>query len=763
MKPTTTDFTRLAWSAALGGLLPVLACAQTTSPPGREADDTILLSPFSVDASADDGYYATNSVSGTRTRTELINLPLSMQVFTDQFIRDIGATNLIDVVKYASGVTVGTGQATNDGDNTSFTLRGQVSFVPMRNGFRRLRLVDAANIERVEILKGPASLLYGQLNPGGNVNYITKRPLPSREFASFTAQVGSYEFYRGVADLNQVLVPDKLAMRLVSSYEDSESIIARYHNITQVVNPSATWWIRPETTLTVEFERSTRKINAPKSGLPFHARQYFLDADYPIDRSWNTHTSADYHDTTMTAMTGEFIHRFAPWLLLRANVTKNIWSEEVKRNGSNVNIQSDASGNPTHILNTRTIGYGKRGSWDQWKQFEFVNNFSWGGIDVQNIVGYQHEALEFRQNLATTQTAPSTGVQWNLRDPSTWILTNLTEEDTARASTTGLFSTNVTKSYYFANQLSFLEGKVRTLAGVRYDKFRVFSYNPGTGIRAESEAEPAKIPQVGVLYKPWNGVSVYATYSESFLPVFNTGRRADGTFFSPGPQSGKGYDLGIKWERADSKIAGSAAIYHVENTDIVRFLPQVTIPGPNGPETFAPMEQSGTDASEGFELDLRARPLARTQLMLSYAYTDAWVKSDTSANTRVVLPSGEVYYTRTGHWLSNSPKHTFSGWIRHDLGGVGRLSSSWVMGGWIYVTERAFTEAYNIIGGVPTPPPNMEGYATFDLGVGGRVSLFEHDFDVTLQGKNIFDKLYMENRFHFGAPRTVMLSISTRF
>src|SRR5690606_19838257 len=120
----------------------------------------------------DDGYYATDSVSGTRTRTELINLPLSMTVFNDALIKDLGANNLIDVVSYASGVSIGSGQATSEGDDTSFTLRGMVGFVPMRIGFRRLRVAGAPNIDRVEILKGPASMLYGQLNPGGSVNYI---------------------------------------------------------------------------------------------------------------------------------------------------------------------------------------------------------------------------------------------------------------------------------------------------------------------------------------------------------------------------------------------------------------------------------------------------------------------------------------------------------------------------------------------------------------------------------------------------------------
>lgn len=771
MKPTHTS---LRWRTLLAGvaLLPATTFGQS-APAGTSSStqssgasggtgEAIVLSPFAVSSEADEGYYASASVSGTRTRTELENLPLSMQVFTDQFIRDVGARDLIDVLVFGSGISVGSGQATNDGDNTSVTIRGQVSFVPMRNGFRRLRTVAAANIDRVEIIKGPASLLYGQLNPGGNMNYITKRPQPTRRIAEVSATVGSYEYYRGTGDFNVPIIPKKLALRLTGSYEDSQSIVARYNNITDLINPSLTWWIRPDTSLTVEYERTRRHINAPKSGIPFHPRVRFNDAGYAVDRTWNTHTSQDYTDTDMTTRTAEFVHRFAPSLLLRANVTKSVWYDDVKRNGSNINIVSDAAGNPTDLLPVRTIGFGRRGSWDQWKQFELVNNFTWRGIEAQNIVGYQHEILEFRQVLATTQAAPSTGVQWNLRNPATWNLTNLMPSDTAVGGGTGTFSTNVTHSYYFANQLSFLEGRLRTLAGLRYDKFRVFSFVPNANPqRAESRAEPAKIPQAGVLFKLNRQLSLYATYSESFLPVFNSGRRPDGTFFSPGPQSGKGMDLGVKWQMFNGRLSGTAAVFRVDNTDIVRFLPSVTVQTPTGPETFSPLEQSGTDRSEGFELDGIFRVSKATQLTFSYSYTDAWVKSDNAA--RATLPGGVVYFTRTEHWLQNAPRHTATTYLRHEFGAFAGFKNTWVTGGGRYYSDRVFTETYNVIAGVPTPPPVYPSYAVFNLGVGGRFTLGGRDYDVSVQAKNIFDRVYLENRFHYGLPRTIEATFVARF
>jgi len=737
------------------------AFAQPAPDPALKEKDAIILSPFTVTSENDQGYYAPDGVAGTRTRTELINLPLSMTVFTEEFIKDIGARDLIDVVAYASGVSVGTGQATNEGDNTSFTLRGQVSFVPMRNGFRRLRLVGSANIERVEVLKGPASMLYGQLNPGGSINYLTKRPLPQKNVRNFSVEVGSYELYRSTADVNVPIIPKKLALRLVASYEDFAAIYDNYHNNTSLLNPSLTWWIRPETTLTVEFEQSKRHINGFTASIPYNPTVDFETRPGAITRKFNTRAPGDYNDTDMTATTAEFIHRFNRSLLLRANVTKSVWYEEVRQNGGNINL----TGAGLNLLNRRGIAYTKRGSHDLWRQFELVNNFSFKGVEVQNIAGYQLEALEFRQVLASTQVTPSPLNQWNIYDPSTWVVTELTERDTAPASTTGLWATNVTKSYYFTNQLSFLKGRVRTLAGLRSDEFRVFDFNPGSpaAVKTSQAVSPtARIPQVGVLFKALPTLSFYATYSESFLPVFSSGRNPDGTTFNPKPQSGVGFDLGAKFQLMGGRISGNAAVYQVENTDIVRFLPGVTIIGSTGlSETFSPIEQSGTDRSEGAELDLRLKPAKSTQVSFSYGYTDAWVKSDTSA--RATLPGGAVYFTRTGHWLANSPKHTASSWVRQELGSFGRIKSTYVMGGGRYVTERAMVEAYNIIGGVPTEPPTLEGYAIFDFGAGARFNIGRNTYNIALNVKNVADKNYLENRFRFGAPRTFTLSLRGSF
>ena len=749
-----------AW--LIGSMLATAAWAQTT--PAKTAadldEDVLQLSPFVVRADDNDGYFSNTATAGTRTRTELVNLPISMQVLTEEFLKDIAAIDLIDAVSYTSGVSLSAGQSTNEGDNTSFTLRGQTGFVPMRNGFRRLRLVGSANIDRVEVLKGPSSMLYGQLNPGGSVNFITKRPKPTQNFVNYQLQAGSYDFYRAVLDINTPLIKNKLALRLVTSYEDSDSIVDRFANQTTLINPSLTWWIRPGTSLTVEYEESKRLTNGFSPRLPFNARIDFEDQPAAVTRSFNAAAPGDYNDTEMGVMTAELIHRFTPYLTLRANVTAGTWYENIRANGQNVTL----SGATFNTLPRRGLTHRKRGSDDFWRQGELVNNFTFAGIDVQNIVGYQYETLKFYPDYTGVQVPASPLTQWNVFNPDTWVVTELNESQTVGSASDGFNATNTTRSVYVTNQLSLLDGKLRTLAGFRRDDFFVNDYLPSTGARNRSAAEPATIPQVGAVYKFTPKFSVYANYSESFLPVFSSGRHPDGTQFSPSPQSGKGYDIGLRSSFLQDKVAASVSLFQVDNTDIVRFLQAVTITRPDGLlETFSPIEQSGTDRSEGIEFDFRLKPWKGAQIIATYAYTDAWVLSDRSSNTRVILADGSVFYTRTGHRLANAPEHTASLWGRHDFGKVGKFANLYVMGGARFASEREQTETYVVVAGVASKPWNMDGYLLFDAGFGGRFKLMGRDINATLNVKNVTDETWLANRFRYGEPRTFLFSFSGKF
>lgn len=762
MNRTPKPVTRVAWLVALLGLVPVAPAQETPTATAAE-DDLIVLSPFVVSTNSEEGYYSPQALSGTRTRTALIDLPLNLTVFNENFINDIGARDLVDIVSFSSGVSGGgtAGSDLSNGDTLGFILRGQGGFVPNRNGFRRLRLVDPVTISRVEILKGPSSVLYGQASPGGSVNYITKRPV-QRKIMSSTIRLGSYDFYKASVDVN-VPTPNKnLAVRFVGSIEDSQSWMSRHRNQQTVLYPSMTWWIRPETTLTVEYE-STKRRAEPQSSIPYHP---FLDPQVAgnfgaVDHSFNLRGPHDFQDVTMDAFTVEFVHKFNDNLTFKANWSDVSWEDDVRFNTPTLTIPSQANGDPVNppILAGRGFSRGIRGSWDSYRQVELLNNFEVFGIKVQNLVGYQLGKEKFMQVYAEIAPPVDNTARWNLNDPSTWILTERLVGN-GSATTTGSHARNTVNSGYFVNQLTMFDDKVHTLIGARVDKIRSDGlWNVNSPAPAQSYAEyPSKVsPQVGALYKPVEGLSFFGNYSTSIVNLYTTtGRHPDGTYFNPVPGSGKGYDFGFKTDMYKGKVSGVVSFYTLEERDIVRFLPSVTVNG----ETFSPIAQSGVNSSSGAEVDLMFTPRKGTQIGVGYAYTYSFVESDVGTATTI---AGQRVLTREGHQLAYAPHHQLGANLRHDFGAVGKLDGVFFIANGRWVDERTHTEAWVVRNGALTEPWRLDPYAVVSVGVGGSFKLGRLKCDATLMVKNLLDEDYLSSRNFYGAPRTFEFTLRTTY
>jgi iron complex outermembrane receptor protein len=217
-------------------------------------EDVVIMNPFQVSSAGDVGYVAGNAISATRINTPLNDLPFSITAFTPQFIADTGAESLLDVVSQSAGVK--SGISNNTQGNAAFSVRGFVQS-PQRDGFSSNALtsnyVAAPVIERVEVVKGPASLLYGAIAPGGTVNYITKSAL-ERPSAESHVMLGSYNYYGAVFDENQPLIPGSLLFRIVASYENNEQYYQNVQGHTEVVFPVFKWIISPKATLSLSYQ-----------------------------------------------------------------------------------------------------------------------------------------------------------------------------------------------------------------------------------------------------------------------------------------------------------------------------------------------------------------------------------------------------------------------------------------------------------------------------------------------------------------------------
>ena len=238
-----------------------------SSPTGL-SEEVIALPTFQVSTNQDSGYRASNSVSATRINTAISDLPFAVTAFTSQFISDIDAHDLQDIGRFAAGVTDGSREF-NAGTDV-FSIRGFLQS-PEHDGFYESSTgniyVDPVNIDRVEVVKGAASLLYGAVEPGGIVNYITKRAT-TKPFSQVLVEGGSYKYGRTTIDINQPIIADKLLFRLNAAETNDFEYAEPSKSNTLSVDPTVTWNITPKLSVTLTSQDFYRRESPPAVYLP---------------------------------------------------------------------------------------------------------------------------------------------------------------------------------------------------------------------------------------------------------------------------------------------------------------------------------------------------------------------------------------------------------------------------------------------------------------------------------------------------------------
>ena len=274
---------RLLTALLLIGLaLPPVVRAQTApaAPPAVAAasePEVVKLSPFTVSTEKDNGYLATNVISGSRVDTAIKDLPIAINVITSEFMSDTGATDLRSSLAYSAGIMLTT---QNDLENTAGTfggayglggvnnpqgvtanindvqlkLRGFITNNTLRDGFLRGNSSEAVNIDRIEVVRGPNALLYGTGNFGGVVDYLTKQPMMEQQ-GSATFAYGTYDFMRSTVDVTgPISASNHLAYRLAGAWESSDTNIQYQNNKHYFVAPSFSWNPTPTTSIVADLE-----------------------------------------------------------------------------------------------------------------------------------------------------------------------------------------------------------------------------------------------------------------------------------------------------------------------------------------------------------------------------------------------------------------------------------------------------------------------------------------------------------------------------
>jgi outer membrane receptor protein involved in Fe transport len=289
----------LSGLAALAALAVVPLGAQTTTTTDQTTTTTttasstaaapaVQLDPFTVSTTKDNGYAATNEISGSRVDTPIKDIPISIDVITSEFISDIGATDLRSSLAYQAGIMVmtqndlentagtfnlpfggayGAGGVNNpqgvtaDPDESDFKIRGFIATNTLRDGFLRVSGVDSINIDRIEVVFGPNALLYGTGNFGGVVDYLPKRPM-NEQSESVAVSYGSYDFARAAFDATgPISAANHLDYRLDVAYQTEGSDVHYFKDRRYLVAPQVQWRPTPTTTLLADLEYSKEFIN----------------------------------------------------------------------------------------------------------------------------------------------------------------------------------------------------------------------------------------------------------------------------------------------------------------------------------------------------------------------------------------------------------------------------------------------------------------------------------------------------------------------
>ncbi|MGL4272228.1 MAG: TonB-dependent siderophore receptor [Pseudomonas paracarnis] len=678
---------------------------------------SIELQATNVTATADlesaqgpvQGYHATRSASATRTDTAIHETPQSISVVPKDVVEDLGATRLQDALDYAGGV----GRANNFGGQglTTFTVRGFTTGEFYRNGFPINRgypnMPDANTIERLEVLRGPATMLYGRGDPGGTFNVVSKQPLAERT-VTLGSQLNDQGMKRSTLDASGPLDEEgRLAYRLNVVGEGGDTFRDHVETERYGVTPVITWQATDDTKVT--FEGDFMRNNHPLDrGLTRFPNQRGTPSR---DTFWGDKDAGKLHnDNNMAQLRFEHV--------LNDNWTLGggfQWLDgSLKGNAIEANGPGSLGADGRTLQ--RNFNYRKLEWTDKDYQLNLTGHFSTGGFDHTLLTGIEYEDYDYKSIIQRSSAAAGT-YPIDIFDPvygqTRPALTRTPTHDKENLKTYAAF---------VQDQVALTE-RLKVLAGARFERFE-HDYQNYVG-KSWQAADNAVTPRVGVIYDLTDTVAVYADAARSFKP--NTGASREGGGFAP--EKGKSYEMGIKWEALDRQLSVDAAIYQIEKKNVL-----TTDPVDN---TFS--VAAGQVRSRGFDLNVAGNLTPEWRVIGGYAYVDAEVTRDNTL--------------RSGTRLMNIPRNSFSLLNVYEFQD-GALKGLGLGAGGKYVDQRAGQTANTAF--------SMDAYTVVDLlgyyKVNERVRL-------NLDVKNLFNREYEEGAFgniyaYPGAPRTVQVGIA---
>jgi iron complex outermembrane receptor protein len=740
----------------------------------------VRISPFDVSTSFDKGYNASNSVSASRFDSSIRELPFAIQAFTESFIEDQQPRDIFDVARYSPGVTYRSNDFNEGNANLAirgFAVSGNSGDVQiLRDGFHGPSIFDFTNISRVEVVKGPASFLYGQVAPGGIVNIITKSP-QSQFAASADARYGSYGQYRFEADVTGPLLKT-LFFRLPGLLRPGQPLLEALRRP----------FLGRRPVLALATARARERH--PQVRALLQERDPAAHAE-----AWLQHAGRSRADRDRSQLVGRRRARLARQL--EQHVLRRL---SPQRNQRHLSGWIDLKAGDHWNLRT---GYSHAGLQDrrailrQPRHGEQHHVFAGPSLQTTDI----HQPGRYRprskpsastssagrvcacssagsMSLAVSTSGPRqapndpalgsnpTGSPlplWDLSDPSTWNRAVTIPLSALTANQNDRTVRYEDRSFYGGTTFGFFDERLLLLAGARLTSTESRLVDNQTNLPSSDLSVSDITPQYGVLCKVTSGLLGLRLLCRVVRPRH---RRSSTIWMGPPrppsrPKVGQGIDVGLKSDLLGGRASGTITFFDVRNRNIVNDLSVTDSSG----VVHIYSVQSGEQRSRGVEVDATITATDNWQIYSSYSYMDARI-IEFSGNDAAILaqdPStmdaaGQANYKNVRRFhnapLQMSAPHLANLWTRYNFT-QRRLRGLYVAGGFNFVYDQTLLP--------DTPTSAHQTYTLANAMVGYGRAWRGHRMDLHLMGKNLADEHYRPSQSTRGRPREILATLKAWF